>query len=96
MIVAGIWLSGIAAVGALVAMIFIAVDKIRAGYGLDVFQTHWLVKDNWISFLLSVIVITLIVVLAVVIRWFQRRNEQREIQQLEGKYLESQFGKRNE
>ena len=88
LILLGIWVTGIASVGAMVAMILIALDRIRTGYGLDTFRSHWLVENNWIGFLLSVIAITLVAFTAVVIGWFQRRNVRREIQQLQSKYPE--------
>ena len=70
----------------MVAMVLIALEKIRTGHSLDIFRSHWLVEDNWIGFLLSVIVITLAAFTAGVIGWWQCRKEQREIQQLEAKY----------
>jgi hypothetical protein len=76
----------------MVAMVLIAIDRIRTGHGLDTFHSHWLVEDNWIGFLLSVIVITLVAASAGVIGWFQRRKEQREIQQLQAKYSEGHHG----
>ena len=71
-------------------MVLIALDKIRTGHGLDAFRSHWLVENNSIGFLLSVSVITLVALTAGVIGWLQRRKEQREIQQLQAKYLEAQ------
>ena len=90
--VVGAWVAGIAAVGGMVAMVLIAIDKIRTGHGFDTFRSHWLVEDNSIGFLLSVIVITLVAVSAGVIGWFQRRKEDREIQQLQAKYSQGHHG----
>jgi hypothetical protein len=86
MLIVGAWITGIASVGGLVAMVLVAFGKIRTGHGLDTFRSHWLVEDNWIGFLLSVGVITVVAVSAGVIGWFQRRKEQREIQQLQATY----------
>lgn len=90
--VVGAWVGGIASIGGMVAMILIAIDKIRTGHGLDTFRSHWLVEDNWVGFLVSVVLITVVAVLAPVIGWFQRRQEQREIQQLQAKYAERDHG----
>lgn len=86
LVVVGAWVGGIASVGGLVAMILIAIDKVSGGNGLDTFRTKWLVEDNWIGFLVFVVVTTVVVLAAAIIGWFQRRSEQREIQQLQTKY----------
>ena len=92
LMVVGVWVGGIASVGGLVAMVLIAIDKIRTGHGLDTFHSHWLVEDNWVGFLMSLVAIMVVAVLAPVIGWYQRRKEQREIQQLEAKYSERHHG----
>lgn len=72
----------------MVAMVLIAIDKVSTGHGLDTYRTQWLVEDNWIGFLVFVVVTTVVVVVAAAIGWFQRRKEQREVQQLQAKYSE--------
>ena len=89
---AGAWVSGIAFIGGLVAMVLIAIDQVSAGHGLDTYRTKWMVEDNWIGFLVFVVVTTVVVVAAATIRWFQRRSEQREVQQLHAKYSEGHHG----
>ena len=59
----GLWVAGVASFGGLAAMIFIAVNEIRAGRGLDTYRTLWMVEDNWIGFL--VFVVSAVVALAV-------------------------------
>jgi multisubunit Na+/H+ antiporter MnhB subunit len=88
----GAWVGGIASVGGLVAMALIAIDKVGAGHGLDIYRTLWMVEDNWISFLVFVVVTTVVVLAAAIIGWFQRRSEQREVQQLRAKYSEGHHG----
>lgn len=92
LIVVGAWVGGLASVGGLVAMVLFAVDKVSAGRGLDTFRTKWMVEDNWIGFLVFVVVTTVVVLIAVIVGWFQRRNEQREVQQLHAKYSEGHHG----
>lgn len=90
--VVGAWVGGIASVGGLVAMILIAIDKVNGGNGLDTYRTKWLVEDNWIGFLVFVVVTTVVVLAAAIIGWFQRRSERREVQQLQAKYSEGHHG----
>ena len=88
LMVMGAWVGGVAAVGGMVAMVLIAIDKVSTGHGLDTYRTKWLVEDNWIGFLVFVVVTTVVVVAAAAIGWFQRRKGQREVQQLQAKYSE--------
>ncbi|QTN29242.1 hypothetical protein HZ993_05270 [Rhodoferax sp. AJA081-3] len=88
----GAWVGGIASVGGLVAMVLIAIDKLNTGHGLDTYRTKWMVQDNWIGFIVFVVVTTVVVLAAAIIGWFQRRNEQREVQQLQAKYSEGHHG----
>lgn len=90
--VLGAWVGGIASLGGLVAMVLIAIEKVSAGYGLDTYRTKWLVEDNWISFLVFAVVTAVVVLAAVIIGWFQRQREQREIQQFQIKYSERRHG----
>lgn len=88
----GAWVGGIASVGGLVAMVLIAIDKLSTGHGLDTYRTKWMVEDNWIGFIVFVVVTTVVVLAAAIIGWFQRRNDQREVQQLQAKYSEGHHG----
>lgn len=90
--VVGAWVGGIASVGGLVAMVLIAIDKIGAGQGLDTYRTKWMVEDNWIGFLVFVVVTTVVVLAAAIIGLFRRRSGQREVQQLHAKYSERHHG----
>ncbi len=80
-----VWVGGLASFGGFVAMIFIAIDKVSTGHGLDTYRTHWLVEGNWISFLVFLIVATIVGLAAVAITWFQRRKDEREIQKINAK-----------
>ena len=84
----GIWLGGVGAVAGTVAMISLAVNKIRAGHGLDSFRSHWLVEDNWIGFTVFFFVTLIVVSVAAVMAWLQRRSERQELRQLRAKYSE--------
>ena len=90
--VVGAWIGGIASVGGLVAMVFFAIEKVSTGHGLDTYRTKWMAEDNWIGFLVFVFVTTVVVLAAAAIGWFQRRSEQRQVQQLHAKYSEGNHG----
>ena len=92
LMIVGAWVGGIASVGGLVAMVLIAIDKVSAGHGLDTYRTKWMVEDNWIGFLVFVVVTTIVVVAAAIIGWFQRRSERCEVQQLHAKYSKGHHG----
>lgn len=92
LIAVGAWVGGIASVGGLVAMVLIAIDTVSIGHGLDTYRTKWLVEDNWIGFLVFVVVTAVVVVAAAVIGWFQRRKEQHEVQHLHAKYSDEHHG----
>lgn len=90
--VVGAWVGGIASVGGLVVMVLIAIDRVSTGHGLDTYRTKWMIEDNWIGFIVFVVVTTVVVFAAAIIGWFQRRKEQREVQQLHAKYSEGHHG----
>lgn len=69
-------------------MISLAVSKIRAGHGLDSFHSHWLVEDNWIGFTVFFFVALIVVPVAAVIAWLQRRSERQVLGELRAKYSE--------
>jgi hypothetical protein len=81
-VVVGVWVAGIAAFGAIAAMVLIAIEKVRTGQGLDTYRTHWLVEFNWVGFL----VLLAAVVVALAIGLFFRYKEWREIRKLQDKY----------
>lgn len=83
-LLAGVVISGLASLGALVAMIGIAVLKVRGGEGLEAYRTLWLVENNWIGFLIVVVV----TVVAVFVGLLFRLKEWREAQELQKKYGE--------
>ena len=68
-------------------MIFIAIEKIRAGRGLDTYRTHWLVEFNWIGFLVFIFA----TILALLIGLFFRYREFREIKNLQERYSDKQL-----
>ncbi len=73
-------------------MILLAINKVSAGHSLDTYRTQWMVEDNWIGFLVFAVVTTVVVLVAAIIGWFQRRSEQREVQQLQAKYSDRHHG----
>lgn len=66
----GFVLMGIASLGGLGYMIFIAIDRVSSGRGLETYKTFWLVEFNWIGFLilLAAISVALLVALGFRIR----------------------------
>ena len=82
LLIAGMWLGGAAGVGGIVVMILIAIDKVRAGKGLDTYRTHWLVEFNWIGFLILMASIAAALAIGVFFWW----KERREVQALMTKY----------
>lgn len=82
LLVAGVRIGGIASLGGILAMILTAIEKVRAGKGLDTYRTHWLVEFNWIGFLVFMVA----VIVALAVGAFLRLKERREIQQLQAKY----------
>ena len=82
LLLAGTVISGLASLGALVAMIVIAVLKVRGGEGLEMYRTLWLVENNWIGFLTFLAV----AVVAVFVGLLLRLKEWREVQELQKKY----------
>ena len=88
LLVAGLWLGGVAGVGGVVAMLLIAIEKVRTGHGLDMYRTHWLVEFNWIGFLIFMAAIALALAVGVFFWW----KERREVQALLRKYSEDRHG----
>ena len=84
----GLWVAGVVSFGGLAAMIFIAVNEIRAGRGLDTYRTLWMVEDNWIGFLVFVVA----AVVALAVGFFFRLKECRELRELESKYSGGRHG----
>jgi cell division protein FtsX len=87
-LVVGIWVGGLGALAGTVAMILLAFTNIRDGHGLDRFRSHWLVDDNWIGFAVFFFITLIVVSVAAVIAWLQRRSERQELRQLRAKYSE--------
>lgn len=88
LVIVGVWVAGIAGFGAIVAMVLIAIEKIRNGHGLDTYRTHWLVEFNWIGFL----VFLAAVAVALAIGLFFRYKEWRDIRKLQKKYSGEDHG----
>lgn len=85
---AGFWVAGIASVGGMVAMVLVAIERVRTGHGLDTYRTFWLVEDNWIGFL----VFLFATVVALAAGLFFILKERRELRQLQAKYSEEHHG----
>lgn len=83
-LLAGIVISGLASFGALVAIVAIAVLKVRGGEGLETYRTLWLVENNWIGFLIFVAV----AIVALFVGLLFRLKEWREVRELQNKYGE--------
>ena len=81
-VIFGVWIAALGFSGGLWAMIFFAIEKVKAGRGLDTYRTHWLVEFNWIGFLVFVVA----AILALVIGLFFRYKEFREIKNLQDRY----------
>lgn len=78
LVIVDVWAAGIAGIGGIVAMVLIAIEKVRTGRGLDTYRTHWLMEFNWVGFL----VFLTAVALALAIGLFFRYKEWREIRKL--------------
>lgn len=78
----GIWAAGVASLGAIVAMVVVAIAKVLNGQGLDTFRTHWLVESNWVGFLVFLVAVAV----ALAIGLFFRYKEGREIRKLKVRY----------
>lgn len=88
LVVAGVWVAGIAAIGGIVGMVLIAIEKVRTGRGLDTYRTHWLAEFNWMGFL----VFLAAVAVALGIGSFFRYKEWREVRRLQDKYYGEHHG----
>jgi hypothetical protein len=77
-LVVGLWISLAASVFGLMAMVSLAIFKVRGGQALDSFRNHWLVESNWLSFLIFVVVAAFAVAVGL---WFRIR-EARELEAL--------------
>lgn len=70
----------------MLAMIFIAIDRVKAGRGLETYRTVWMVEDNWIGFLVFVAA----AVVALAVGLILRVKEDREIRCLQDEYAHSE------
>jgi hypothetical protein len=84
----GLLVAALASFGGLATMVWIAIEKVQSGHGLDTFRTTWLVEFNWIGFLVLLAVLVATVGIALLFRL----REHREIQQLRRKYGEGRHG----
>jgi hypothetical protein len=88
LVMVGIWAAGIASVGAIVAMVLYAIEKVQNGQGLDTFRTHWLVEFNWVGFLVFLVAVAI----ALAVGLFFRYREWHEIRKFEAKYSGERHG----
>lgn len=88
LVMAGVWVAGIGAIGGIVGMVLIAIEKVRSGRGLDTYRTHWLVEFNWIGFLAFLATVAV----ALGIGSFFRYKEWREVRKFQDKYSGEHHG----
>jgi hypothetical protein len=82
LLLAGVWIAGVASVIGMIAMVLMAIEKVRTGHGLDTYRTFWMVENNWIGLL----VFLGAAVVALAIGLLLRLKERHEIQLLQAKY----------
>ena len=68
---------GLTSLGALLAMTLIALDKVRTGHGLDTYRTVWRVEDNWIGFIVFLVVALMTLAVASIWRLVARLHARR-------------------
>ena len=88
LVIAGVWIAGVAGLGGIVAMVLLAIEKVQTGRGLETYRTHWLVEFNWVGFL----VFLGVAAVAITMGAFFRLKEWREIRKLHAKYPEQHHG----
>ena len=88
LVIVGIWIAGAAGVGGILAMVLIAIEKVRTGRGLDTYRTHWMVEFNWVGFLIFLAAIAVALAIGLLFRF----KEWREIRKLQAKYSEEHHG----
>ena len=88
LVMAGVWIAGVAGLGGIVAMVLVAIEKVSTGRGLETYRTHWMVEFNWVGFLIFLAA----AVAAMTIGVFFRLKEWREIRKLQAKYSEEHHG----
>ena len=76
----GFILAGIAAFGALLTMIVIAIKKVQSGHGMDTYYSVWMVKDNWIGFIVFIGVTVISLSVGAIISFVIKRRENRRIE----------------
>jgi uncharacterized membrane protein len=76
----GFILAGIAAFGALLTMIVIAIKKVQSGHGMDTYYSVWMVKDNWIGFIVFIGVTVISLSVGAIITFVMKRRENRRIE----------------
>lgn len=62
----GVVVTGIASMSGLGYMIAIAIERIAAGRGLEVYRTFWLIEGNWVEFLVFLIALAVAFLVALV------------------------------
>lgn len=88
LVIAGVWSASIAGLGGIALMVLLAIEKVRAGRGLETYRTHWLVEFNWVGFLVFLVA----AVVALAIGAFFRLKGCREFRKLQAKYSEDHHG----
>lgn len=82
LIVIGIVVMGFASLSSLGYMLYMAIEMVFAGRGLETYRTFWLVEFNWIGFL----VLCGAILLALIIGLAMRLHEHLQWRALERKY----------
>jgi hypothetical protein len=88
LLIVGLVVAGLASAVLAVAMVVKAINMIRSGRGLEVFRNLRMIEDNWIGFLVFVVV----TVLALAVGTIFRLKEKREIRALEKRYPDGDHG----
>jgi hypothetical protein len=64
----GFVLAGIVSISQLGYMIFIAIDRVSSGHGLETFGTFWFTEDSWLGFLIALAATVVALLVALVFR----------------------------
>jgi uncharacterized membrane protein len=79
----GLVVLGVTSIVAHIAMVLAGIEKVNTGHGLDTYRTFWLIRFNWVGFLVLIVAIG---VALIGVGWF-RYLEWRELDQLRKRYL---------
>jgi hypothetical protein len=69
LVLVGLGLAALGSIAALYRLITLAIEKTRAGEGLETYRTFWLVEFNYIGVLIVFAALIVALVIAVALRW---------------------------